>query len=626
MPPQSQSQQMPPQSQSQQMPPQSQSQQMPPQSQSQQMPPQSFGQPMYGQTGMPPNAVQVKSNQNDNIFRRTANKIVSRLKMAQEEDQKKQEEREKARIASEKADNLQERIHESQRLRTIEHDVIDESAETTKFDWRSDKATMMGILITFVFVAGFILCKFLSDATGPGQAMKKGEQYMAKNQPELAIKELNIVLNQQSSDPKALALRAAAFEQVGDWHSAINDYDKLASVNPEAITPSIGVTRALLLYRVKRYSDALTAIDDLLSKTPDDKRALTVKGMSLARSGKYNDALPALTKPAPDMVSAARLDQAYSYFNLKQYPKSLELYSRAEADAPQSSQVRREKAMVELKMEKTREAINDLKAAGDLDPKDAENFAVLGDVYEQAGDVDQAVKAYKSAVALEFVPGKMYFAIARCQMKLKQYDEAKANCDRAVQLMPEDHEILRLSDQLASLTKSSTHTYTPTPSSASSTKPSDLSNMSVQALVKEGTADVKAKPERAVEKLEAAINRGASDTNTRLNLAHALMNSGDYKKAYQHFLSIEHNGALPPQDLLASGKCAILAGMTDDGIGILNRCLAQRQNWMEARLELIKAQVSAGHMDKAQLLVNQGCTLAASDYEKNLYKSALTKK
>src|SRR6185437_7019462 len=237
--------------------------------------------------------------------------------------------------------------------------------------------------------------------------------------------------------------------------------------------------------------------------------------------------------------------------------------------------------------------INDLKAATDLDPRDAENFAMLADVYEQAGDFDQALKSYKSAVALEYLPGKMYFGIARCQMKLKAYDEAKVNCDRAAALRPEDEDIQKLSEKLASLSKTTTHTYSPiTPSAPeSSTNPSDLSNMSVQALVKEGTADVRNKPERAAEYLEAAINRGASDTNTRLNLARALMNAGDYKKAYQHFLSIEHNGALPPQDLFNSGRCALSAGMTDDGISILNRCLAQRQSWMEVRLELIKAHV-----------------------------------
>ncbi|HEY9790739.1 MAG TPA: tetratricopeptide repeat protein [Candidatus Obscuribacterales bacterium] len=616
----------------QQMPPQAQQwappppQPMPPQPQQWQQ--QQFGQAPSAVPGMPPNAVPPRSAQDENIFRRTAQKIVSRLKMAKEEEEQKAKEREKERLAQERAAVSQERLQESQRLRTIELEVVDETEQSAKFDWRSDKATLMGILITVVFVGGFILCKVLGDATGPGQAMHKGEQYMAKHEPELAIKELNVVLNQQASDAKALALRAAAFEQIGDWHSAINDYDKLASVNPSAITPSVAVTRALLLYRIKRYPDALTACDELLSKTPDDKRALTIKGMALARSGKYEDALAYLTKAPSDMAVAAKIDQAYSYFNQKQYEKALDFYTHAVADLPQSLPVRRERAMVELKMDKTRDAINDLKAATDLDPRDAENFAMLADVYEQAGDFDQALKSYKSAVALEYLPGKMYFGIARCQMKLKAYDEAKVNCDRAAALRPEDEDIQKLSEKLASLSKTTTHTYSPiTPSAPeSSTNPSDLSNMSVQALVKEGTADVRNKPERAAEYLEAAINRGASDTNTRLNLARALMNAGDYKKAYQHFLSIEHNGALPPQDLFNSGRCALSAGMTDDGISILNRCLAQRQSWMEVRLELIKAHVNAGHMDKAQLLANQGCAQAATDYERNLYKSALTKK
>src|SRR6185437_16080434 len=120
---------------------------------------------------------------------------VSRLKMAKEEEEQKAKEREKERLAQERAAVSQERLQESQRLRTIELEVVDETEQSAKFDWRSDKATLMGILITVVFVGGFILCKVLGDATGPGQAMHKGEQYMAKHEPELAIKELNVVLN-----------------------------------------------------------------------------------------------------------------------------------------------------------------------------------------------------------------------------------------------------------------------------------------------------------------------------------------------------------------------------------------------------------------------------------------------
>ena len=47
---------------------------------------------------------------------------------------------------------------------------------------------------------------------------------------------------------------------------------------------------------------------------------------------------------------------------------------------------------------------------------------------------------------------------------------------------------------------------------------------------------------------------------------------------------------------------------------------------MEARLELIKAYVAAGQADKAKTCSEQGCRLSTSDYERNLFKAALTKR
>jgi tetratricopeptide (TPR) repeat protein len=568
-----------------------------------------------------------KPQVDQNFLKRTAQKLVSRIKMAQiqadaeqmardEELRKQQIERAAERLKS------QERITESQRLRCVELDALSEThgeiALRKRVDWRKDKATLMGALVTVVVLAGVILCMVLSAATSPDKHLQLGQQYLKDNKPDRAIAELTLILGPQPTHAKALALRAEAYQQNNQWKDAIADYEKLQQVDPKAMSTTMGAKRALMLYKLGRYDEALKVAEQLSYQAPDPM-VTALHGMTLARTGKYGDGLQNLKDPPKELENLALIDRAFCNWNMKQLPKALALYTAAVEALPQDAQPRRERALVEKDMGKMRAAISDLKAATDLDPQAGENFSLLGQLHQQLGEDDLAIVNYRSAIALQYNPVKCYTEIGRCQIKQKLYSDAETTIQKALAADPNDEGAQKLAVQIRGLLK----TRSATTESATLEPITDINSADAKTLVKQGAAALKrGAAEQAVQYLKAAIDKGASDTHTRVMLAHALMNAGDYKKAYQHFLSLEHTGSLDQGERFTSGKCAVAAGLKEDGIKIISRCIQERPNWMEARIELIKVLVAADRRGEAQAVANQGVSLASSEYEKTLYQSA----
>jgi tetratricopeptide (TPR) repeat protein len=561
--------------------------------------------PSYDATTQPTTA---PAQPDSNILKRTAQKIVSRIAQAQ--------------ARQESNENLQDRMSKSQRLRTVELEALADTGADAKqkVGFLKDKATQMGLLVSGVVIGGIIFCLFLGSSNGPEQNLLQGEKYLQHDKPDLAISELTMVISQRPNDVKALFLRADAYERIEDWRSAEADYEQLAKVNSKAPQAAASVKRGMLLYRLKRFDDALGMANEFLKTHPGDKAATTLKGMSLARTGKYQDAVAALNSPPPDMVAAADLDLAFALYNLKQYPQSVEAYTRTVNADPQLAQARREKALAEIGADRLKDATFDLRAACDMDPKSGDCYQLLGDIYARTNQDEKALQAYNSAVMLNYELPTCYLGMARCQMQLKLFNEATTTIDKLMAIAPDNAEGKKLSEQLHSMAKSvvsDEHGHKQTV---------DIVSADMETLLKAGSSALRqGKAGQAVEYLNAAVRKGAHGPEPRLMLARAFIKAGETKQAYEEFQEVDKMAPLSDEDRLSSAKCAIAAGLKEDGVKILKACLVQRANWVEARVLLIQTYLAMGMKDQAKAVSDAGLASSTSAYEKGMYTSALTK-
>jgi tetratricopeptide (TPR) repeat protein len=88
-------------------------------------------------------------------------------------------------------------------------------------------------------------------------------------------------------------------------------------------------------------------------------------------------------------------------------------------------------------------ALEEFKAAIELDPKNTYGFYYTGSIYEMEDDLEQAVDYFQKAAALsldDIAPGKedarLFARVGYLYYKLKQYDPAKKFLSDALRLDP----------------------------------------------------------------------------------------------------------------------------------------------------------------------------------------------
>lgn len=166
-----------------------------------------------------------------------------------------------------------------------------------------------------------------------------------------------------------------------DAKAAASQFDRIVRAHPDYLPALVGHGLALEAAEdtagaVEAYRAAL-AVDDSLSELARRIDVLTLRGLQEELS-RARDAAK-----AGDSAAATRA------------------YRNAIAASPDSPFLYRELAAVERRAGERTSAIEHLTRAHDLDPADAPTLVLLGDLLEEAGQPDRALKAYADALAID---------------------------------------------------------------------------------------------------------------------------------------------------------------------------------------------------------------------------------
>ena len=98
---------------------------------------------------------------------------------------------------------------------------------------------------------------------------------------------------------------------------------------------------------------------------------------------------------------------------------------------------------VYLKMRKWKEAIPPLTKAAELNPDNTQAYYLVGTAHEELKEFDKAADAYKTYINKN--PGNprdTYYRLGLCQMELNQLDLASESLEKAVEINPQDTQIM----------------------------------------------------------------------------------------------------------------------------------------------------------------------------------------
>jgi len=119
------------------------------------------------------------------------------------------------------------------------------------------------------------------------------------------------------------------------------------------------------------------------------------------------------------------------------YLDALDYYRAALTKKPDSAPVYNKLGIVELQMERFKQARKDFEKSIKLDPTFPSTYNNLGAVYYGQGDYGAAIKQYKKAIKLEPNVATFYSNIGAAYFARKEYEPAGVNYARALELDPE---------------------------------------------------------------------------------------------------------------------------------------------------------------------------------------------
>ncbi len=205
--------------------------------------------------------------------------------------------------------------------------------------------------------------------------------------------------------------------------------------------------RAVKLYHSHRYEQALAALAETEKETGQTPELDYYTGLALTQLGRFEDALLSLEKVVNSHFSFLHIMQArmvlgYIYAVTGRFRLAEFEFAKVNDMGLQSSQALAALGFVLYAQKKVAEAIETLKKALDLEPKNPNALNSLGYIYaEEKMDPGKAVSLCRQAVDLSPRNAAYLDSLGWAYFRQNNLLEARASFRRALDLAPGNKEI-----------------------------------------------------------------------------------------------------------------------------------------------------------------------------------------
>jgi serine/threonine-protein kinase len=269
--------------------------------------------------------------------------------------------------------------------------------------------------------------------------------------PQLALKEFEDAIR---ADPKFAMGYAGLGEAQWTMYSNTNDKtwaDRAMASTATALSlepdrPAVRYSAGLTLFRIGRYEDARQELEKAIALQPTSEEATRLLGRVLMRQGRIDDGLAQFNKALAIRPNSVLLhtEMGLALFNESRYKEALEAFEKAIALAPNSSRALTQAGAASQMAGDNAKALSFYERANAIQPR-AESFSSMGTIYYDQGDFEKAAKAYEAALLIRPLGaithrnlGDAYLRLGRKEDALKAYRQAVALAQADVSVSPND--------------------------------------------------------------------------------------------------------------------------------------------------------------------------------------------
>jgi predicted Zn-dependent protease len=223
----------------------------------------------------------------------------------------------------------------------------------------------------------------------------------------------------------------------GKLDRALAELDQLAAQSPEA--GGVERLRGIILYEKDRLDDAAVAFAKAMQQDPADRESTEMRGVSLFRIGRAQEALPYLEQ-AHAAVERANIDPQYvlglCYIDVQRYDDARHAFATQYGFAPDSAEAYLLAGRLLLRRDLAAEAAVQVNKALALNPALPLAHQLLGEVALSKGDTRTAIQELEAERKINPLNGLLYDRLGDAYLRDGQYTEAQTALNRAVLLEP----------------------------------------------------------------------------------------------------------------------------------------------------------------------------------------------
>jgi len=246
-----------------------------------------------------------------------------------------------------------------------------------------------------------------------------------------------------TAPPASSATGAVTFDSAKDLAGkgrldlAMAQLDSLAAQTPE--TAGVERLRGIIFYQRGQFPQAIAAFAKAWEQDPNDRESLEMRGVSLFRLGRIQEALPLLER-ARTGVQAANVDPNYvlalCYADLQRYDDARRAFASQYGFEPDSAEAHLLTGRLFLRRELRDQAGVEATKALALHPSLPLAHELLGEVALSRGDTAGAIREFEEEKKINPLNPDLYDRLGDAYLRGGQYVEAQQALNRAVLLEP----------------------------------------------------------------------------------------------------------------------------------------------------------------------------------------------
>ena len=270
-----------------------------------------------------------------------------------------------------------------------------------------------------------------------------GSIYVRGGQDEKAIPYYEQIITFHPENTEAMVSLGAIFRRLKRYEDSVKILHKAQDISSG--NPSINYNLGFTYKEMGDYDDAIDSFESVISRNPDDVLAHNHLGSIYFAQKEYEKAIAAYKRglQVDQNHPILNYNLAHVYESMKNYPEAVRCYEIALKTRPGWLDAIRDFSELLIKCQETKQAQELVEQSIKLHPDDVDLLCILGRIYLNQFDYDNATKTFKRAENLKQNDIGILVGLSKALEKGMKIDQAMEKILDAVDVAPENLDVCK---------------------------------------------------------------------------------------------------------------------------------------------------------------------------------------